>query len=399
MNFKTIIRDFIGTHGQTQLSCQINGKVIPGQGWQAKLTQVAVDRLNLDRDLLEALPAGVRKNITNLNISGPIHYHGSLDLNYNANLPIPISGQWDGELGLHEVSISKGITLRGICGGVTTKGYFSDNFFYSQGELAIDSLLWDSIQFARIKGPYQINNDQLYLGTGANDLVKRIFPNDKNTFSEPMNYGKPYSVSARIFGGDIAADIAILMGENPRFGIFTEMRNVRLEQCGEVTQSEKLRGKIDMLVNIWGTAGDMNSLSGLGDLRLSEADIYQLPAMVSMLKLLSIREPNTNAFSNSEAVFRIVGPHLFFDKINFRGDAISLYGNGEMDFNRRVNMSFYPLVGKGEVEIPIINALFRGVSKNTMMIRMDGTLSDLKIWRESPLVNDFRGVENGLFSQ
>ena len=97
-----------------------------------------------------------------------------------------------------------------------------------------------------------------------------------------------------------------------------------------------------------------------------------------------------NAFSNAEASFRIAGQHLFFDKMNFRGDAISLYGTGEMDFNKRVNLSFYTLVGKGDYYIPVIHDVFRGVSKNVMRIRMEGPINQLQIRRESPLMEELR---------
>ena len=79
---------------------------------------------------------------------------------------------------------------------------------------------------------------------------------------------------------------------------------------------------------------------------------------------------------------------MFFDKFNLRGDAISLYGKGEMDFNKRVNMSFYTLVGKGDYYIPLVHDVFRGVSKNVMRVRLEGPINQLQIRRESPLVDE-----------
>ncbi|MBR6436124.1 MAG: hypothetical protein IKS45_06425, partial [Thermoguttaceae bacterium] len=40
-----VIKDFTGYHNQTLLCCQINGMVVPGSGWNANLSKVAVDRL------------------------------------------------------------------------------------------------------------------------------------------------------------------------------------------------------------------------------------------------------------------------------------------------------------------------------------------------------------------
>ena len=54
--------------------------------------------------------------------------------------------------------------------------------------------------------------------------------------------------------------------------------------------------------------------------------------MISMLKILSIKAPDPNAFSQSDIDFHIEGEHVYFDKLDFKGDAISLLGKGEMNF-------------------------------------------------------------------
>ena len=390
-NGRVIVKDFTGYHNQTLLCCQIDGMVVPGSGWKASLSKVAVDRLKVDRDLIEAIPESMRKTLTSLQINGPIHYRGKIDLDYNSKILTPLSAQWNGEIGVQEVSINKGIELRGICGGITTAGYMANGEFYSEGRLSIESALWNRIQFSSITGPYQINNNQLFLGSGAPEILKYVFPNTPNSFHRPIPSGpdgKPQQLCAKLFGGDFRADIVTLSGNASQFGVNMSLHNARLEQCGEVTQSERLLGKFHAAIIMRGVGGDANSLRGLGKMQLEEADIYHLPAMVSMLKLLSVKEPSQNAFSDAEARFRIVGNHLFFDDINFRGDAISLYGNGMMDFNKRVNLSFRTEVGKGEKTIPVIHDLFSGVSKNTMRIRLEGPINQLQIRRESPILKE-----------
>ena len=81
------------------------------------------------------------------------------------------------------------------------------------------------------------------------------------------------------------------------------------------------------------TAGPQpQGLGGRGTVDLRNADVYELPVMIAMLKILSIRPPDQKAFSKSDADFRIQGEHIYFDKIDFTGDAISLLGKGEMNF-------------------------------------------------------------------
>ena len=386
------IKDFTGNHNQTMLCCQIDGNVIPGSGWKANLSKVAVDRLTVDRDLINAIPESMRKTITSLNLKGPLHYRGIINLNYNYKNQTPLSAQWNGEIGVQEVSISKGITFRGICGGITTSGYMVNGEFYSEGQLAIESALWNMVQFSNIKGPYQINNYQAFFGSAAPQILRSIFPKETNTFQRSIQNvvgsENAQPLTAKMFGGDFTTDGVLLFNEPARFCVFANLRNARLEQCGEVTQSDQLLGKFHTFIKIWGISDDINTLGGGGDLWLEEADIYHLPAMVSLLKILSIKVPSQNAFSNSEASFRFSGPHMFFDKINFRGDAISLYGSGEMDFNKRVNMSFYTQVGKGDYRIPVFDNILKGVSKSILRIRLEGPINQLHIQRESPLFED-----------
>ena len=89
-------------------------------------------------------------------------------------------------------------------------------------------------------------------------------------------------------------------------------------------RSQQLRGKMRATVDLWGVGHDVRSLGGRGRVELHDADIYELPVMISLLKILSIREPDRSAFSESDFDFTVEGPRVFFNPINFNGDAISL---------------------------------------------------------------------------
>ena len=96
--------------------------------------------------------------------------------------------------------------------------------------------------------------------------------------------------------------------------------------------NRNLRGRISGNVELHGFGHNRTALGGSGSLHLRDANIYELPVMISMLKILSIKAPDPNAFSQSDIDFRIEGEHVYFDKLDFKGDAISLLGKGEMNF-------------------------------------------------------------------
>jgi hypothetical protein len=105
--------------------------------------------------------------------------------------------------------------------------------------------------------------------------------------------------------------------------------------------------------------------------------------MISLLKILSIREPDRTAFSASDIRFRIEGPHLYFDPINFSGDAISLEGKGEMDFQTAIRLRFRAQLGRNELQLPVLREVLGGASEQIMIIHVEGTLED-PITRREP---------------
>jgi hypothetical protein len=118
-----------------------------------------------------------------------------------------------------------------------------------------------------------------------------------------------------------------------------------------------------------------NGMLGGGTIRLSDAYVYELPAMVSMLKILSLRAPSDrNAFSTMDIAYRIEGEHIYLDPINFHGDAISLLGSGEMDWQANLNMNFRPVVGRADPQIPFLKELSIGASRGMMLLHVSGPL-------------------------
>src|SRR5262249_5960075 len=114
---------------------------------------------------------------------------------------------------------------------------------------------------------------------------------------------------------------------------------------------------------------------------LRDAKWYGLPAMITLLKLLSIQRPNSTAFTNSNADFRIEGDDLVFDRIDFSGDAISLKGKGRMNSQRQIDLKFYPLVGREERHLPFLLPLLGQTGRELMLIGVTGTVDQPEITR------------------
>ena len=116
---------------------------------------------------------------------------------------------------------------------------------------------------------------------------------------------------------------------------------------------QQVGGKFSASTQLWG-GGEIHSLRGEGKMRLREADVYQLPVMVALLKVLSVRAPDSTAFTDGDIDYRVEGNHVYLDRINVKGDAVSLLGRGEANLDRQINLNFYTVVGRDELQLPIL---------------------------------------------
>ena len=177
------------------------------------------------------------------------------------------------------------------------------------------------------------------------------------------------------------------LGPEPHYALNATLTDADLARCGQELMAgrQRLRGKILATADLTGSGWTRNALLGRGTIRLSEGNVYELPVMISLLKILSIRPPDQSAFSDATIDYRVEGEHIYFDRIDFRGDAISLRGKGEMDSQSAIRLTFYALVGRGELDLPVIKPVVgcRGASQQLLLIHVDGTLQEPRTRQEA----------------
>jgi hypothetical protein len=361
----------------------------PDGRWRVCFERLRVDQLRADRDLIQALPDRLKKTVVELNPTGAINLSGSIDLERTGQPNEPLQSRWNVCLGLQQSSIQcGGIPLDNVCGEVPLRGDFDWRRrlpLQSRGELKLDSVTYKDCQFTRVLGPIWIDDGRVLFG-GCVD------GSDNGAVSGeavgPLQ--KPSPLTADLFGGKFYGDGWITLEPTPRYSTNLTLTDASLARCVQDLTGgrQKLRGKILATADLWGTGRTRNSLFGQGSIRLSEGDVYELPVMLSLLKILSIRPPDQNAFSDGTIDYRVVGEHTYFDRIAFHGDAISLRGSGHMNLQSQIDLTFYALVGRGELEIPVIKQVVRAASEQLMLIRVGGTLQSPETRQEAlPALN------------
>jgi hypothetical protein len=181
-----------------------------------------------------------------------------------------------------------------------------------------------------------------------------------------------------VAGGTLLLDGSVAAAAPGAFTLAAVLGDAELERlAADVTgAANRYRGRVFGGVEVSGSRAGRHSLAGRGQVRLRDADIYELSVVVALLKILRIKPPDRNAFSTSLVDFRIEGPRAYLDTIELSGDAISLVGAGEIDFDSNINLTFRPIMGDSETQLPAMKRLLGRAGGQFMLVHVGGTLAD-----------------------
>ena len=361
---EVMLKDVRAEHRTTKLSamgkCLLDGE----GGWQLHFDRLEVDRLKADRDLIQALSGRLKKVVADLQPRGPMNVRGKLMLASSDQSPTGLTTQWDVDIEGHQLALDCGLALENIFGSVRLAGSFDGQQFVSSGELSVDSMTYKDFQFTQCLGPFWLDNNIVLLGRSA-DRQKGA-----------TTAGR--AVTARLYGGTVLLDGRVNLGPEPRYAVYATLTGADLARCAQeaIAGKQKLSGLVSANVDLHGTGRGIHHLAGRGSVRLRDADLFELPVMIALLKPLSGRLPDTTAFNTADVDFRIEGEHIYLNKIHCNGDAVSLRGSGEMGIDRSIQLSFYAVVGRGDAPFPLLDKVVSAASQQIMQIHVNGTLDN-----------------------
>lgn len=368
------VHRLLGHHRDSKLTVRGDG-TYDQDGWECHFRKLDFDRLIADRELTSALPRSLGKTIEGLSLQGLINLSGSISFQGGRESqvrsvdggPSPeVRTSWDLTADIDQGSLMCGVAIEDIYGAVRMTGSANGEYFESLGGMEIDSLVWNDVQFKKIRSPIYLDNNVALLGLWA--TAKR-----KNA--------KPESLTGFLFGGRLAANAQFSLHGNQPFQIQATLNEGDLQEFTfEVAPDyNDVIGRGFAGVRINGDNTGTHSLRGEGQIKLVDAKISEVPVMLSMLKLLSVNQVDRTLFNESHADFRIRGEHLFFDNLEFLGDAISIKGNGEMDFDQNIDLQFYTAVGRDGFRIPVISPLLGIASQQILVIDVNGSTRDPRV--------------------
>ncbi len=370
---------FRAEHGAMRVAADVFGRFQPDGAWKLVLENLFIDRLTLDREITKALPDRLKKIFAALNPEGAVGLSGRWELAQEAEPTAVQSSQWDVGLSLVGVRLNPGILLENIHGGVRLVGHFNSQDYQSWGELELDSLIYQGCQFTQIRGPFWIDGQYVLFGPDA-DARRQNDPTSGEATSETTSARSGRLLTGQLFGGQTSGQGWIRLNAEPEFALRATLADADLARIAQehLPGIQHLQGRVYGWMYLHGHGRTLHTLSGRGSLHLREADIYELPLMIALLKVLNLRRPDKNAFSDCDLDYRIAGSHIYLDRIVFQGDAISLQGAGETNFQGELHLGLSPLLGREDRKSFALKQFLGGAGQEFMVIRITGTVHDPK---------------------
>ncbi len=298
----------------------------------------------------------------------------------NGPLGEPLQSRWNLRLGSTQARIRcGGLPLENIHGEVALTGGCDGRQFSSRGELALNSLAYKDCHFSDVLGPIWIDDGRMLFGSLVDEQDHGAAA---GALSGPRRPPRP--ITANLFGGKVLGKGWIAPGYEPGYAVDATLIGADLARCAQDLGAgrQNLRGKISATAALSGSGRSRNTLSGGGNIHLTDADVYELPVMVSILSVLNLKLPSQRAFSAADVGYRIEGEHIYFDPIEFKGDAISLHGDGDMDFQSQIHLKLTPTVGPGELKVPLWDWFSRGAGQQLVAVHIDGPLQKPDVSKE-----------------
>lgn len=355
-------------HGKTRVFtegiCRTSGGVN-----SVRLSKLTAERLELDQELLTALPTSLGGALARLNPTGHINMEGQLGVVLAGEVAAAPQLDWDLNFVVVDGTLQVGVKVEHLGGEVRFAGHRDGRNLQCRGELDIASAMIQGVQVTNIKGPLFIDSEQLLAGMWA----------ERNVRGKP-----PRFVTATIFGdGELSLDGRLQFSPAGDFRMQTSLENADLATIvADLQPSVRgVTGKVFGAVSLNGSTAGVHTWHGGGQVKLKDAYLYELPAMVSVLQVLSIQRPDRNAFTDSNMEFKIEGDDLEFTHLDLNGEVISLKGKGRVTGRRELNLKFYTQIGRDEFQI--FRPLVGDMNRQFMLIEVTGPL-ERPISRKTP---------------
>ena len=386
-----VAEDLRGNNRETQFSAGIRCRFSPDGSWTLRIHPMTVDQLPPSRELQDALPATLQTVFENLQLKKPFNLQGAMEFS-KADEQAPMRTAWDLGVQLHQNSANLGLPVENIIGRVRLTGTSEENDFRLGGELDIASLTVYDCQAIDLRGPffYEGASHSVFLGQPGQKVLRPpssetsdAMPIWRDFMNSPWFVGSATAkpLSGRLFDGTFVSEARIHTDKGMSYSVHFDLIGADLAKLTREFEPgvRNVEGTINARIHLGGVGRKMEAIEGRGNIQLRNANIYEMPNMMRLLRELSIRDvgEKTGAFSSADVQFRLHGNTVVLNPLIFDGNALYLHGGGTMRLdNRTVNLMMKARLGNRRSQIPIVSPVLGGVGDQLVQMSVRGPLSE-----------------------
>ena len=371
------VKSFSTRHDETHIHGR-GAATFPSSGerWHMRFDKLFIDDLIPNATFRKALPQQLRVVSETLNPTGKFSTSGPVDLYGPLRSSDNISAAWNLKVVLAGCAANAGVRVEDIHGRIDLQGGFDGQQADLSGQLDLDSISVFRLpsgaahQITRVVGPIRLQDGQFTAGSRA-----AVLPT-KGAVAAPLRIPLSERIVGEAIDGKITLDAVADLRSEPDYRASLTLTKGRLERYAQ----KYLRGQSDVagIMNGWlnlsgkGTSADQ--VQGRGKLLIAPAALYELPLFVQMFRTLRLDASDRIAFDTAEVEFNVGNSRFNFENIYLVGQAISLRGGGYVRFDGEMQLDFLSKMGRGQLQIPLLNELANRLSRGWVGVKVTGNV-------------------------
>jgi hypothetical protein len=356
----------------------------PDRGeWHLRLADMHVDDLQPDGPFRRALPAKLKSLIASFNPQGKLSIAGMLDFRGKKGDEYSVTAAWDTTTVYTGNTLTAGIELKDMHGTARFQGTWDGEVVSSRGWIDLDLVKVFDYQLTAVSGPISIDGSQLVVGSkdAAGARGGTVVDNTRR-------------LTAKFIDGQIGLDAVVHLaqpGDLPSYRARLTLTDGELKRFAQsyLPRHGKLDGVMNGWVDLQGEGTDPRRLTGSGKLAIAPAKLYEVPLIVAIIRTAALTPTQEAAFNEAMFNFHIENRRVRFDRIDLVGDALHLYGIGNVQFDQSVNFEFLASTGRRQWPIPIVTEVFKLATSGLVGVKVTGTVAEpVAVVRPLPQIDD-----------
>jgi hypothetical protein len=342
------LTNVMGKHGVATLAISGTGD---GNAWNL---QVMGRDVPVDQELKSALPPGLTKLITAMNLRGKLSFDFA-KVNYRPAAKPNADGDLDlvGGIWFADAAMDLGVPITEV-----------------NGLLKLDAGI-RSGKLAGLKGRMQAASLKV-ADRPAKDFYCELFKPEKQ---DVMRLDK---IQGGLAGGELAGqvDVAFADTSSSRFALGLVLRNADITS---LTGEKDIHGQLTASLALEGSWDDPNSRRGRGDVSVAGRDMYQIPLMLGLMQITNLSLPISSPFSEGNARYSVEGQKITFEQIELSASNMIMRGSGSLNFDtKKVKMTFVT-DNPNWPKLPLVNEILQGAKHELLQIHVNGTVQEPKV--------------------